>query len=390
MDNVVVYSHAGSTNHGCEALLRTTVSLINYPCQVFSIAGDDYLFDANRIANYTALHTFKSYSWQHFALKMKSILNKSKMPYVRYWYKDCFDELRSNPPKLAVAIGGDAYCYGNNAMLINQNKMFNSFGSKTVLWGCSIEPELLNDEEIIEDFNRYAVIIAREHITEKAILNSSVRTRVLYGPDPAFSLPIEEIALPFSSSNVIAINVSPMVQRHEKVEGIVWSNYCYLLESILEETSFEIALIPHVVTEGGSDLGVLRLLFEKYKETGRVYLIDENSTMNCMQLKFALSRCRFAVVARTHASIAAYSCCVPTLVMGYSIKAKGIACDLFGDDKEYVISSGALKSPSDLWDAFVNILENEESIKATLENRMIGILEELQIYSDTVTDLICK
>ena len=46
--------------------------------------------------------------------------------------------------------------------------------------------------------------------------------------------------------------------------------------------------------------------------------------------------------ARTHATIAAYSSCVPTLVVGYSIKARGIAKDLFGTDEGYVLPVQAL------------------------------------------------
>lgn len=44
---------------------------------------------------------------------------------------------------------------------------------------------------------------------------------------------------------------------------------------------------------------------------------------SCGDLKGYISRCRFLVAARTHASIAAYSTGVPALVAGYSVKARG-------------------------------------------------------------------
>lgn len=44
----------------------------------------------------------------------------------------------------------------------------------------------------------------------------------------------------------------------------------------------------------------------------------------CGDLKGYISRCRFLVAARTHASIAAYSTGVPALVAGYSVKARGL------------------------------------------------------------------
>ena len=46
---------------------------------------------------------------------------------------------------------------------------------------------------------------------------------------------------------------------------------------------------------------------------------------NCMVIKGYISRCELFIGARTHATIAAYSTGVPTLVLGYSVKARGIA-----------------------------------------------------------------
>ena len=54
-------------------------------------------------------------------------------------------------------------------------------------------------------------------------------------------------------------------------------------------------------------------------------------------LKGYISKCSFFVGARTHSTIAAYSTGVPTLVIGYSVKSRGIATDLFGAYENYVI-----------------------------------------------------
>ena len=69
---------------------------------------------------------------------------------------------------------------------------------------------------------------------------------------------------------------------------------------------------------------------------------------NAMELKGYIARCRFMVVARTHASIAAYSTQVPTLVVGYSVKARGIAKDIFGTEENYVIPVQSLTKESEL------------------------------------------
>ena len=64
--------------------------------------------------------------------------------------------------------------------------------------------------------------------------------------------------------------------------------------------------------------------------------------------------------ARTHATIAAYSTYVPTLVVGYSVKSRGIARDLFGTDEGYVLPVQGLRSKDDLTISFQRILEQEQ------------------------------
>ena len=81
---------------------------------------------------------------------------------------------------------------------------------------------------------------------------------------------------------------------------------------------------------GNNDLEVLAQLYDEFKDNDRIMLIGDH---NCMELKGYIARCRFFVGARTHATIAAYSSCVPTLVLGYSVKSRGIARDLFGNEE---------------------------------------------------------
>ena len=126
-------------------------------------------------------------------------------------------------------------------------------------------------------------------------------------------------------------------------------------------------MIPHVVWDNNDDREVLKQLYEEFKDTGRLVLVDD---FNCMQLKGYIARCRMFIGARTHATIAAYSSCVPTLVLGYSVKSRGIAKDLFGTDKNYVISVQGMKDTNLLSEGFLWLLENEKSIKSHLHSMM--------------------
>lgn len=61
--------------------------------------------------------------------------------------------------------------------------------------------------------------------------------------------------------------------------------------------------------------------------------------------------------------IAAYSTGVPTLVMGYSVKARGIARDLFGTEEGYVLPVQSLRRPEELTEAFRGLLDKGDEIR---------------------------
>ena len=78
-------------------------------------------------------------------------------------------------------------------------------------------------------------------------------------------------------------------------------------------------------------------------------MIEDN---DCKKLKGYISQCSLFIGARTHATIAAYSSCVPTLVIGYSVKSKGIATDLFGTYERFVLPVQELEDSSQLLERF--------------------------------------
>lgn len=53
--------------------------------------------------------------------------------------------------ELALSVGGDNYCYGNTAIYEYLNKEYRKAGIKTVLWGCSIEPDVVAEPAVSND-----------------------------------------------------------------------------------------------------------------------------------------------------------------------------------------------------------------------------------------------
>ena len=378
-NRLLMYMHAGSGNHGCEAIVNSVCHMVKEKVTLLSYYGEeDEKYSLKDLCYIVSERRFEKHRLAHVLYYGYRKITGDQESFIRYRYGDV---LKGKTAPLAISIGGDNYCYDNMLSDLRlANSAFNRKGVRTVLLGCSIEPELLKREDIVADLMRYHTIIARESITYEALKDmvkeqdGGIEGRkrmpqILYYPDPAFTLQKRELPLPggFAEGKTGGINVSPMIQDKEKESGITMECYEALIRYIIDQTDFRIALIPHVVWARNDDRKPIHTLYEKFRDTGRVVEIGDGT---CEELKGYISRCRLFVGARTHATIAAYSSCVPTLVVGYSVKARGIARDLFGQEKHYVLPVQSLRNRDDLVKEFQWLLSQEKEIREKLEKKM--------------------
>ena len=378
----VLYCHGGSGNHGCEAIVRSTYKILgNDQLTLFSKNKDEdekYKINDGKLYYEKELKLFKK-----ILILFHNIISKTSLMYISSLLetklfgttilttmqkrKCILNSVHKND--IFLSIGGDNYCYPGYEILSDLNYLIHRKGAKTVLWGCSIEPSILNNKKIIADMKRYDLITVRESLSYNGLINAGIKNNVILCSDPAFQLEKIELPLPnnFIKNNTVGINVSPLIISCEQQEGITKENYIRLIEFIIQKTNMNVALIPHVVWNNNDDRKPLFELYKKFENTNRVCMIND---CNCMQLKGYIARCRFFIGARTHATIAAYSSCVPTLVVGYSIKAKGIAKDIFGTYENYVIPVQSFQKKDDLKNTFIWIYEHEKMIKEHLNNVM--------------------
>ena len=416
-NQIILYMHAGSGNHGCEAIVNSLCHMMKEDAVLVSYRGnEDWQYTLKELCEIKQERSFEEHKLAHMAYYAYRMLTKDAASFLRYRYEDIFKQPMS---PLAISIGGDNY----DSMLSDlrlANLAFTQKGTKTVLLGCSIEPELLKrgqetqSNPILEDLSHYHLIIARESLTYEALCDAFAKRReqsnsnnnnnssnnnnnnnrnilnirstsniqitpdfprIVQIPDPAFTLGYVRNKVPdgFWKGNTVGVNVSPLIQKSESVPGITMKCYEELIEWVIEHTDMQIALIPHVVWKNNDDRKPLSGLYEKYKSTERLAQIPDGS---CEELKGYISQCRFFVGARTHATIAAYSTCVPTLVVGYSIKAAGIAQDLFGSQEHYVLPVQSLKDPQDLVCEFQWLMEQENSIREHLQRKIPDYQEQ--------------
>ncbi len=387
MKKYLMYMHSGSFNHGCEAIVRASCKILQRDIDdmiLFSDAVDEDL--QNGLESFCRIKGHRANEIKPLsAVRMASSLATRLFGSYYFQYQDLIKS--SGPESIAFSIGGDNYCYaGYPTVLASVNKMLKNRGAKTVLWGCSIEPEVIA-QDVTDDLNRYDLITPRESITYNALLEKGVHKNTVLIPDPAFVLDTVERPLPkgFIPYNTVGINISPLIMKLEQNNHITYQNYANLMKYIIDQSDMQIALIPHVTWEDNDDLIPLRALYEQFKETGRVLIIS--GKYNCSELKGFISRCRIFVGARTHATIAAYSTGVPTLVVGYSVKARGIARDIFGTDEDMVIPVQSLTGEQDLVNAFKTIRENEAWIKNYLNSFMPAYVDRVMSAGEEVRKL---
>ncbi len=385
MGKYILYSHAGSENHGCEALLRTSILTIKGVDAVYS--GDVNADKKYGLEKLVKILPDKTEGFDNFVSKLvyliKYHIKKTDKLYFRNLYRSFIRSIE--PDGVYISIGGDNYCYHFSEWLEVLNSEINKRGAKSVLWGCSINEDELNNINVLQDLKRYSLITARESFTYDLLKRRIPETKIKYVPDTAFILPKVEEKLPdgFEEGNTIGLNVSPVATENAKAGEHLLDYVIELVDYIIDHTTYQIALIPHVVIEGNDDRKTLEIIRKKCKNPQRTVLIQDD---NCMVIKGYISRCELFIGARTHATIAAYSTGVPTLVLGYSVKARGIAKDLFGTEENYVIPVQTIDSGNEIINGFCWIeehkIEIEQHLKEIMPEYKEKILEGVTVLED--------
>jgi len=368
MKRFLLYAHPGSYNHGAEAIASTTISIIrekygkeahiavssHFPEQDLELKLDaDVLFSVN---NQAWDEERQASSWEE------------KRSAARKMYSDAL--LSVTPDTVLISVGGDNFCYNNWYRLEVFQEVAVQKGAKSILWGCSIEPSAITPK-MVGVLSSYTHILPRETKTLKALRDSGVSANIHLLPDPAFGLEPEGFEFPkgeeFADGRAVGINVGPLITRKEKVAGIIKKNILNLIDYVLLETNKSIMLIPHVVMPVDNDLETLAEIAEYVPPNlrSRVWLVDNK--LSAAQRKFAISKCGFLICARFHASVAAYSTGVPTIVLGKTNKSTGIAQDL--GVGQFVIDIKEIEEPYVVKTTFKVLEANEKEVRLNLTEK---------------------
>lgn len=380
-------------NRGCEALVRSAVATLN------DRLGDvRFLVPSNDIPRDSA-------QWPEAASSGVRFVPAPQVPTsYKWWGRFCricpplkrlrWPSLRNLPSleeyliqaDAVISIGGDNYSLDYGAVSLF---FFVGIAERSVelkkpvgLWGASVGP--FSSEPAIErlmagHLNRLSFISVRESHSENYLRSIGVTKNVASVVDAAFALTKQEFDVEGiwprgGSKGVLGFNVSPLIedayQRAGK-SGSVRTASIEFIRQVIDETQYAIVLVPHVAPlddgEFNNDNRYLQSIAERFSnEPDRLQILPRG--LNACQLKYAISKCRFFIGARTHATIAALSSEVPTISIAYSIKARGINRDLFGD--EDVVLPTLNVSAATLMDSLRLLEANEKRIHSVLATKI--------------------
>ena len=357
-----LFNHEGSKNHGCEAIVRGSMNIIEN-----SDEKAEFVLSSNNPSDDEILNniTVKAAKTRDLTKVEKLIaavdlkINNSETYALQKMYSPIVSD--AEDCDVCLSVGGDTYCYGDNHGIQVLTRELKKRGKKTVLWGASIGAEDLSERKL-ESLRDFDAIFTREPITYELLKENGANDNIYLFSDPAFCMERVEVEPidGFTRENTLGFNISPLVASGDPRKKEIAEDF---LRFVFENTTMKVLLVPHVVEENNNDYDFMKPIFEKFEHTGRIAILP--SDLEARQYKGYIAGTRFFVGARTHSTIAAYSSGVPTIALGYSVKARGIAKDIFGEEK-YVLDIKAMTDYEELRDEFLKLLENENEIRRDL------------------------
>ena len=358
--------HLNGGNRGCEAIAKgSSIILGEDVSNLIGLCNNIELDKRLKVSDYVTLVDTPNHSTcQIIKRKVHRILTPDRKKHMQYVYSQRYDHFLETVPRdgIVLSTGGDMFCYEDNEAVYTSKKA-QERNLKTILWGCSIGEENLSEAKL-EVLKQFSLVYVRESLSENLMKELGIKN-VINFPDPAFILEPQVVSLPqcFLDNEVIGINISKFALGKNNKNVASLRNF---IQYILEKTNLSILFIPHVLWDEQDDRIVSKHIATSFPGSNRISVL-ESEKYNYCEIRYIISCCKFFIGARTHSVISAYSTCVPSVALGYSIKSRGIAGDL-GLDNELVLDCTSDDVARRFVKSFQFLLENEEGIRHHLSD----------------------
>lgn len=245
-------------------------------------------------------------------------------------------------------------------------------------------------------FNRAKVIMVREELSKKNLLELGINKEIIYEiPDVAYILPessddqIYETLKTKTDDVLIGINVSQLLSYESK-------NYINLMVKLADYLSEKatILLIPHeiIVREklepssysiGGDDVTAIKNVYSKVKNKEKIIPITTINEVDSM--KSIIGKCDMFIGGRMHSIVNALSMSVPTVGIAYSQKTPGIMKMV--DLGNYTCNFRTMTF-EELIHKVNGVFSNRKDIKRSLLHQMKSINQRVWAIEDILLDVI--
>ncbi len=336
--------------------------------------------------------------WVHLQQFPIPVLKKAGWPFpLPQWLRKTLASV-----DCVLSIGGDNYSldYLLPSLLMGLDGCAMDLGKPVVLWGASVgpfegEPHFL--PVICRHLERMAFIAAREPVTVEYLTKLGLGNKVIHVADPAFALTTEPVDTATfwpedPGEGVLGLNVSPLLLRYrptKEPEGRLLDEVAGFIRYAVVERRLGVLLVPHVIPHDGAaknnDAAFMAQLLPRLSDLGN-HLRVMNDNLNAAQTKHVISQCRFFIGARTHSTIAALSSEVPTISIAYSVKAKGINRDLFGNIR-YVLNTPDVSRVA-LTERLAQLMEEESALRSILRERRVEMLERARLATRKLAEVM--
>ncbi|MHC4553035.1 MAG: polysaccharide pyruvyl transferase family protein [Planctomycetota bacterium] len=394
----IVFGNGPFQNHGCEAILRSTIDLLQDefgPCRFINSMPYEYTVEFANDLGAEITHQVP-----------KTPPGKPIRKFHPAWFAHQFKKRFCTPPQelfepyLAEAgamlcLGGDNFSldYGYPERYFVGNRAAFRHGKPVVIWGASVGPFTRKrrfERYAAGELKKVSLICARETETVKYLKSIGISDNVRQVADPAFllkPLPVDDDSLipTISEQSCIGINFSPLMARYQHPDRNWLKCAAKCIEEMLARFDRPIILIPHVAHPGNDDHAFMQMLVSHLNiNHDRLLLVGPD--YNAQQLKWIIAKMSVFIGCRTHSTIAALSSCVPTLSIGYSIKSVGINKDIFGHT-DWTIPSNEL-TPDNLCEKTASLLDAQAEVRDHLDNIMPSYRDKARQAAVYLKDLL--
>lgn len=345
--NIGIYGIAGTYNLGCEAIIYGTI--YNFR-KIFS--DSHFIFYSENASRDREI--LKDLSIEIKQIRKKKVLIKRcvnkvlRMVGINYQflyddYKSIIDEI-----DLIISVGGDIYTiprfllkkkrYLYYNRLVHFGEKVKQKNKKLIIYGASIGP-FGNRKEAqnyyINHFKKVDLIISRDKKTISYLESLGMQDKIVFLPDPAFSLS-KNLVKRNGMKNLIGLNFSGLSIKeiYGKCSDQGLMKLAHIVEKIIKRTKCDVLLVSHVFSNNkiDNDYVVLNKVME-YVEDSYKNRIKLTTSKSFFGVKNEILNCRMVISSRMHCAINAMSEGIPTILLTYSEKAKGMGEFVYNSSK---------------------------------------------------------